>query len=145
MEATTEAKRPKGEATGAAKEHLSDLTVDVVLALRGQYLATGANALGHWDDLANAMKSATRTSTGPEEWLTSMSRRLRIVSPSRELSQASEVLTEAVRRHDVRAWLALVEREHFAMIARARRLAEERREARIAAQQSADTTTGTET
>lgn len=122
---------PKGEATGAAKEHMSDATVDVLLAMRAQFLATGASALKHWDQLAEAMKSAVRRSSGPETWVSTMGARLRLESPSSDLSAKSVALVETVRRYDVRAWLALVESEGVYLLARARTLAEERREARL--------------
>lgn len=127
------AKTPKGDATGAAKEHMSDATVDVLLALRAQYLATGASALKHWDQIAEAMKSAVRRSSGPEAWVSTMGMRLRLEAPTSALSAATVALVEAVRRYDVRAWLALVESEGVYLLARARTLAEERRDAKLAA------------
>lgn len=127
------------------KEHLTDLTVDVVLEVRKQYLATGANALRHWDQLTERMRAATRTTTGPEEWITKLLRDLQIGGPSSGLSSAAEALVEHARKYGVRAWLALVESEYAFMVARARRLAEERRDARLAAEASAKTSPATTT
>ena len=116
------------------KEHLTDLTVDVVLEVRRQYLAAGANALRHWDQITERVRSATRTTTGPEEWMTKLLRDLQIGSPSSATAAAIEALTETARKYGVRAWLALVEAEYAFIVARARRMAEERATARLAAQ-----------
>lgn len=123
------------EPSEATKEHLTDLTVDVVMELRRQYLAGGANALKHWDQITDRMRAATRTCAGPEEWVTKLCRDLQIAAPSSSLSSAVEALTEMVRRSrgGAHAWLALVEREYAFMIARARRLAEERRAEKLEA------------
>lgn len=126
------------------KEHLTDLTVDVVLAVRRQYLAGGANALRHWDQITERVRAATRTTAGPEEWMTKLLRDLQIASPSSDLAAGAEALVETARKYGVRAWLALVEAEYAFIIARARRIAEERAAARLAAQ-TPDTTTPTPT
>lgn len=126
------------EPSEATKEALSDATVDVVMELRRQYLAGGANALKHWDQITDRMRAATRTTSGPEEWCTKLCRDLQIAAPSSGLSSSLESLAEMVRRSPggARAWLALVEREYAYMIAKSRRLAEERRAERIAAQEN---------
>mgnify|MGYP001283913011 CR=1 FL=1 len=121
------------EPSEATKEHLTDLTVDVVMELRRMYLSTGANALKHWDQITDRVRAATRTCAGPEEWVTKLCRDLQIAAPSSSLSSAAEALTEAARRYGAAAWLALVEREYAFMIARARRLAEERRAEKLEA------------
>lgn len=123
------------EPSEATKEALSDATVDVVMELRRQYLSTGANALKHWDQITDRVRAATRTCAGPEEWVTKLCRDLQIAAPSSSLSSAVEALTEMVRRSrgGAHAWLALVEREYAFMIARARRLAEERRAEKLEA------------
>lgn len=120
------------EPSEATKEALTDATVDVVMELRSQYLAGGANALKHWDQITDRLRAATRTCTGPEEWITKLCRDLQISAPSNSLSSASEALAEMARKAGASAWLALVEREYAYMIAKARRLAEERRDARLA-------------
>lgn len=123
------------EPNEAQKEHLTDLTVDVVMELRRSFLATGANPLSHWDQIESRLRAATRTSAGPEEWVTKLSRDLRLSAPSNSLSGAMEALTEEARRFGAARWLALVEREYAYMIAKARRLAEERRAERLAEQE----------
>ncbi len=123
------------EPSEATKEHLTDLTVDVVMELRRMFLATGANPLSHWDQIESRMRAATRTCAGPEEWCTKLCRDLRLSAPSNSLSSAMEDLTEAARRYGAARWLALVEREYAYMIAKARRIAEERRAEKIAAQE----------
>lgn len=129
------------EPSEATKEALSDATVDVVMELRRQYLAGGANALKHWDQITDRMRAATRTCAGPEEWVTKLCRDLQIAAPSSSLSSAAETLTEMVRRSrgGASAWLALAEREYAYMIARARRLAEERRAEKLAEQMKENT------
>ena len=122
------------EPSEATKEALTDATVDVVMELRRQYLAGGANALKHWDQITDRLRAATRTCAGPEEWVTKLCRDLQIAAPSSSLSSASETLAEMARRYGAAAWLALVEREYAFMIAKARRLAEERRAEKLAAQ-----------
>lgn len=120
----------------AVEEHLLDLTTDLVLCLRAQYLAGGASALKHWDQLAERLRAATRTSSTAEAWATRLCRDLLVAVPSAQTSAAMEALVLATRRHGAVAWLALVEREWAYVMARARRLAEERREERLAAKEA---------
>lgn len=138
----------RGRALGSVKEHLVDLTVDVVLAVRAQYLAAGANAIKHWDQITDRMRAATRTSAGPEAWLTKLSRDLKLSAPSRAAAEAAEALAEYVRRggeRGARAWLQLAEDESTFIIARARRLAEARSEARESARAAGAGAAGTAT
>lgn len=114
------------------QERLRTLTVEVMLALRAAYLGSpGANALKHWDLLRTRLLSAVRTSQTPEEWVTSMCRRLQLPTLNSSASSAVADLADHVReRGNASDWLSLVEREHGYLMALTRRAAEQRREAR---------------
>ncbi len=116
------------------KERLRSLTVEALLALRADYLATSqANALKHWELLTTRLRSSARTCASPEEWWTTMARRLGIVSPSKRLSRALSDLADYVREGaSARQWLELLEREHGYVIALTRLAAEKAREEREA-------------
>lgn len=125
----------RGQALGSIKETLVDRTVDVVMAVRAQYLASGANAIKHWPQITDRMRAATRTTEGPEAWATKIMRDLKLPAPSKDTAAALEALAEFVQRggeRGTRAWLATVEAESMFIIAKAQRLAEERRSERDA-------------
>lgn len=135
----------RGQALGSIKEALVDLTVDVVMAVRAQYLAGGANAIKHWPQITDRMRAATRTTEGPEAWATKIMRDLKLPAPSKDTAAALEALVEFVRRggeRGTRAWLATVEAESMFIIAKAQRLAEERRSARDARAAAAEAEAG---
>lgn len=114
------------------KERLRTLTVEALLVLRAAYLASpGGNALKHWDILLTRMIAAAKTSTTPEEWMTSMFRRLQLAAPSSSTCSALAELADFVRERGLaREWLSLIEREHGYLIALTRLTADKRREAR---------------
>jgi len=116
------------------REKLRTLTVEVVLELRSAYLGTpGCNVLKHWDQLQDRMRIAARTTAAPEEWATSIQRALRLGSPSPRLSDSIVTLASVVREQRVaREWLQLVEDEYGYVMALARSIAEQRKEARTA-------------
>lgn len=110
------------------REDLTAATVRVVLDLRRQYLAGGANPLPHWEQIANRIRSAARRTTGPAEWISAVMRSLQIASPSSALALSVAALERTVTsRGGSAAWLDLVEREHGAIMAHARLEAERRR------------------
>ena len=113
-------------------EKLRNLTIDLVLEVRAAYLATpGTNALKHWDMIQNRLRIAARTTSGPEEWTTSMSRSLQLGAPSSRYSESLLALTHEVHeRRCASAWLSLLEAEYGYVMASARALAEKRKEAR---------------
>ena len=130
------------------QDRLVMLTTDVLIEVRAQYLAGGANALKHWDQISDRMRAATRTQATPQAWCTKLLRDLQISTPSSSTSSALEVLCEAVGilgRSGPAEWLRLIDAEHAFVIARVRTMAEERREARIARATAATSTTTTET
>lgn len=113
----------------ARRQELVEKTVDVLLELRGAYLRSGANPLKAWDQIADRLRAAARTTANVPEWLTAMSRSLQLGAPSSSLSSAAERLTAAAGARPV-DWLDLLEREHGYVIARTRLAAEKRRAAR---------------
>ena len=114
------------------KELLRNKTVEVLLALRAEYLRTGqANPLKHWDMLQTRMRTASRTCATPEEWATSIARRLQIGALGKDSSRCLKVLADEVRERDCAAdWLDLTERETGYLMALCRLAAEQRKEAR---------------
>lgn len=114
-------------------EELRGLTVDLVLAIRAEYLRTPqANALKHWDLLGSRMLLAAKTTTSVREWTTRVRRDLAIASaPSPRSSGCSVLLDERVGElRCARQWLDMIEREGGYIVAVARMQAEEQREAR---------------
>jgi hypothetical protein len=111
------------------KETLRTLTVEVLLEVRGAYLRTpGANILKHWDQLNDRVRMAARTSASPAEWMTALTRSLKIGAPSSASSAATMALTHEVHdRHCESAWLDLVESELGLLMAMTRVITEERR------------------
>ncbi len=116
---------------------LLGLLTEFLLALRREYLATGANAITHWEQLQNRMTTAARTSVNVADWITRTRTTLRLPAPSRDSSHCSvalerEIAEESLRDADV---LRLIERRAPLLVARARVLAEERKEAALAAKE----------
>ena len=113
------------------KERLRTLTVEVLLELRSAYLRTpGCNVLKHWDQMQDRMRAAARASASPEEWLTTMTRTLQLGAPQAGSSRCFRDLADFVRdKGGAREWLDLLEREFGYLIAVARGVAEQRKEA----------------
>jgi hypothetical protein len=111
------------------KEKLRTLTVEVLLEVRSAYLRSpGANALNHWDQIQNRVRMSARTSANPAEWVTTLTRSLKLGAPSSACSAATMALTHEV--HDRRCdsqWLDLVEGEVGLLMAMARAIADARR------------------
>jgi hypothetical protein len=114
------------------REALLARTVAVVLELRRQYLAAGANPLKHWQQLHDRLRMATRTTTSVAEWATRVQAGLQLGVPSSSLSSAVLLLEDEVACIPQPAWLDLLEREHAHVMALARKEAEDRREQRLA-------------
>jgi hypothetical protein len=113
------------------RERARTLTVEAVLEMRAAYLRTPAcNALKHWDQLQDRMRAAARSTETPEEWLTSMTRSLSLGAPQANSSRSFRDLADFIREHRAaREWLDIIEREYGYIIAVARGVAEQRREA----------------
>ena len=119
------------------KEKMRTLTVEVLLALRAEYLrGPTPNVLKHWDLLQNRMRSASRTCATPEEWATTIARKLQIGTLSPGSARCLTDLVHAVTEQRCAAeWLDLVERETGYLMALCRLCAEQRKEAREAQKQ----------
>lgn len=116
-----------------ARERLRDVTRDVILQMRAQYLAGGGNALTHWDHIAARVKAAIQMRSTAATWGTEMMRTLRLGSPSRSLSSALVALKNEVDEAGrSREWRSVMLSEHSLVMAEARLEAEARRDAREA-------------
>lgn len=111
---------------------LEDLVVEVLLAIRAEYLQSPhANAIRHWEQLQDRVRAAARTTATAEEWLTWLRRGLRLSAPSKDSSRCSTALVAEVRDEtDGRAFVEMVEARHAYLMARTRVAAEERKAAR---------------
>lgn len=111
----------------------TDATVQFLLAARAQFLKTGASPLTHWSQMTTRLQLTPQTCTSVEEMTSRYLRDLRIEAPSRDSSSAMEELRRVVAENGgAVAWLDFVEREAAFLIARARNLADERRDLRLA-------------
>ncbi len=111
-----------------------DLTRDVVLEMRAQYLAGGANALTHWDQITSRVKAAAMSTSTAAEWSSEVMRTLRLGAPSSSLSSAlATLVAEVDGRGRSQRWIEQVERELGLLMAETRLEAEGRRERRLAA------------
>ena len=106
---------------------LRDLTVEMLLEMRGAYLATGVSALKHWDQLQDRLRSSARTCATVAEWSTQMSRSLRLAAPSARYSDALLALENAVDDVGAQDWLAMVDVEWGLLMAMCRQCAEKRK------------------
>ena len=111
------------------KEKLRTLTVEVLLAARAAYLASGGNVLRHWEQIQDRARSAAGRSTTPEEWATKLYRGLQLPAPSSSGSRALVDLAAYVAEQSCAAWwLDLIDREIGYLMAMTRLCAEQRRE-----------------
>lgn len=118
----------------SVKERLRTLTVETILDLRSEYLRTpGCSVLKHWDQLSDRVRASARTSATPEQWYTAMRRGLQLSSPSKASSSSSFELIAYVNDAGLDGpWLALVESEWGYLMSIARKISDERREAKQA-------------
>lgn len=113
------------------RTRLENLTVELLLQIRSEYLANGANALKHWDQLQSRMLGAARTTDSVPEWLSAMCRSLQLGAPrSSTCSAASALQREVVDCGGASLWLDLVEREYSYLLAKTRLESETRRAAK---------------
>lgn len=112
----------------AVRERLVELTVDLVLCLRAQYLAgPDASPLRHWDQIQERLRAAARRCESPAEVATDVCRKLRLGAPSNSLSRSIDEMERFVGEKWADEWLELLEREYSRVIAQARLVAEARR------------------
>ena len=119
----------------AKKERLRTLTVELVLAVRIEYLRSGqANVLKHWEQLESRLRAAAATCSNPEELATRFVRGLQLVGLSKESSRVLSELADYVREQGCAIdWLELIDSESAYLMALARLQSEQRKEAREAA------------
>lgn len=106
-----------------------DAAVAVMMATRAEYLAAGANALKHWDQLHDRLHLALRTSSTAEQLVTSLRRGLHLSAPSSDSSAAAIDLVTAMDA-DPSACMDMLESEIGLVMARSRVEAERRRDAK---------------
>jgi hypothetical protein len=118
-----------------ARERLRTLTVDLILALRAEYLRSGhGNVLKHWEQLETRLRVAAATSGSPEEFATRYSRGLQLVALSKAGSQALIDLADTVRELGSPVeWFRMLDEETAYLMALARKSAEQRSDARAEA------------
>jgi hypothetical protein len=105
-------------------DKLRTLTMEFMLDVRAIYLREYARTVAkkHWDHMATALRIATRTAAGPEEWATIVTRQLRLPSLTSSGSQGLLDLTEYVHERGLtEAWFDMLTREsgHVMALARA--------------------------
>lgn len=101
------------------RDRVIDAVVALLLEVRAEYLAAGANALKHWQQLQDRALLATRTSERMSEWVTTLRKELQLGSPSNSASRAVIALCEEVDADDAEA-LDLIEDELGYVMARCR-------------------------
>lgn len=129
------------------RERWRRLTVDLAMAVRSEYLASGASALSHWDQIKDRMLAAARTTQGASEWVTALCRRLSLAAPGKPLSGATEALVSDVESGGPRGeleFLAFVEAEYGLILARARLEGERRRAETLKKREEKETAAGKE-
>lgn len=114
------------------RDRVLDAVVALLMTVRGEYLAAGANALKHWQQIHDRALLATRTSERISEWGTTLAHELQLGSPSSSRSSALIALCDEVDADDAEA-LDLIESELQIVMARCRLEADRRREEREAA------------
>ena len=119
--------------TKEQREDLKNRTVSLILEVRKSYLQAGASALKHWDQLQDRMWLAARATTNPDAWFSRLAQDLRLPPPSSSLSSEVAALREyVVSVGGELTWRRLVADEIPALLARARSIADARRDAREA-------------
>lgn len=111
------------------REDLRNATISLLLEVRRAYLATGASALDHWQQIQSRTRRAAKSSTTVEEWFSTLSRGLRLPSAGSSLSSELESLRSIVG-DDAAEWLRMLEDETAALLARTRALADAQRAAK---------------
>lgn len=113
-------------------EELTVAVVDLVLAIRSEYLAGGGKALSHWDQLQSRLLVAARSSRDARRFVTRYAQGMRLGAPQADRSAATDGLYRLVG--DGPEWLREIPQEVAYIMALARLRADERRESRKARQ-----------
>lgn len=106
-------------------EETRDAMVALLLALRWEYLGTGASPLRHWDQLQDRVRAAARMACDVPSWVTCVSRGLQLGAPSPERAAATERVARLVGDR-TSSWLDAIEAEHGYLMALARLRVQER-------------------
>jgi hypothetical protein len=138
-------RRPRRMLDEARREKLRTLTVELVLAVRSEYLRAGqCNVLKHWEQLETRLRAAAATSSNPEELATRYARSLQLVGLSKDASRVLTELADYVREQACAIdWLELIDAESAYVMALARLQSEQRKEEREAAKLSRETVEST--
>ena len=114
------------------KSRLEDLTVALMLSIRSEFLASGAKALTHWEQLHTRMKRASLTTSSMQRCITKIYEGLRLGAPRSstcsDIGRLSAAIAEIERGES--AWMAMLRTEHAYLIARCRVEAERRKDDR---------------
>ncbi len=110
---------------------IEDLTVQLILACRAEYLANGASPLKHWEQLQSRLRHAAATSSTVPEFVTAFADGLTLDAPHAERAKVTVELEGAVE-HPLH-WLQDLEETYVYIVAAAYLGAEQRREKRDAA------------
>jgi hypothetical protein len=106
-----------------------DAAVEMLLELRAEYLANGANAMKHWDQLHDRTLMALRTSANGEQLTSALRRGLNLSASSSRCSNAIDRFVRVLDA-DPMLWLGMMESEIGYLMARTRVEAERRKAAR---------------
>lgn len=101
--------------------------VRLILALRADYLRSGANVLAHWEQLHTRLRAAAMRSATIPEFVTAYIRSLAVTNPSKDFCSASSRLEAAVDQSPCDA-MRLIDKEHAYIIALARQASEAAKE-----------------
>jgi cyanophycinase-like exopeptidase len=109
------------------REAVRDAAVDLVMETRGEFLASGASPLSHWDQLHDRLLVAMRSSESIETLVTAWRRGLRLGVPSLGCSASAERLMSAADA-DAQEMIEMLEAEIGLVMARARLEADRRKQ-----------------
>lgn len=116
--------------TSDPREPIRAALVNLLLALRSEYLAAGANPLKHWDQLHERLRAAVVAAVSIPALVTALASSLKLQAPGSWRSSATVALADLATVAGIDEVLAVIEEEHAYLIALARVEAEERRERR---------------
>jgi hypothetical protein len=121
------------------KQNLKELTINLLLALRADLLAAGANALSHWEQLQTRLERACKTADTIDVWFSVLTRSLAIPTPSRSSVGAFNLLSAQTTALECDGdWIAEMQRTVPALIALTRVRAEDRKAAAAARRKEID-------
>lgn len=115
------------------RKNLKLLTVELLLAIRADLLAAGANPMSHWEQLQTRLERACKTADTLDAWFSVLCRSLSIPTASRNSVSAFSLLTTQVEAWACEGeWIAEMQRTIPALVAQTRLRAEDRKAASAA-------------